>query len=223
MLSGFYLGANLNPSLDSLDFLNLYERWINRYLLKKHVPFHHSQMYEELEKCTFKHRTSVSKSNQRWGFKNPRSMFLLPFFNRRFPNMKFIHVIRDGRDMAYSTNQTQVYKHGQALLGEQYRQLNKLRLPIAFWRKSNLEVAEYGENVMRDRYIRIRFEDICTRPEVTIIRLLNFLEVKIEDISIFMKDIKPPESIGRWLSRPIDEQIELTIFGHAALKYFEYI
>jgi hypothetical protein len=226
MLSGFYLGANLNPSLDSLDFYNLYERWINKYLLKKHVPLRGNQEYqmdEDLKKCTFTHRASVPKCNRRWGFKNPRSMYLLPFFNRRFPKMRFIHVLRDGRDMAYSRNQKQVYKHGQALLREQYQQLNKLSLPIAFWRKSNLEVAGYGEHVMRDRYIRVRFEDMCTRPEATIIRLLNFLEVKFEDISIFIKEIKPPESIGRWLSRPIDEQIELTIFGHSALKYFGYI
>ena len=50
--------------------------------------------------------------------KNPRSMFLLPFFDSYFPALKFIHIVRDGRDMAYSKNQNQLHKHGSTLLDQ---------------------------------------------------------------------------------------------------------
>jgi hypothetical protein len=226
ILSGFHLGANLNSSLDSLDFFPFYEQWINKYLSRRHVPFEEeekNQMSKEFKKSVIKHRAPISVLDQRWGFKNPRSMLLLPFLNRHFEHMKFIHVVRDGRDMAYSKNQKQVHKHGRALLGEQCRQWNRPAISIMFWAKSNIEVAQYGDNVMGDRYICVRFEDLCTEPEAALIRLLNFLEIKIEDISPFLKEIRPPASRGRWLNRSKTEQIELIKAGHPVLKHFGYI
>ena len=226
ILSGFHLGANLNPSLDSLDFFHFYERWINKYLLRRQVPLgekENDQMKEEFKMCTNKHRSPIPGLKRRWGFKNPRSMLLLPFLNEHFKDMKFVHVVRDGRDMAYSTNQRQVHKHAEALLGRHYNELNRLSLSILFWAKSNMEVAEYGEDVMRDRYIRIRFEDLCKKPEPTLIRLLNFLEVKFDGISVFTREIKSPSSIGRWLSKPKKEQVELTEVARPALRHFGYL
>ncbi len=37
----------------------------------------------------------------RWGFKNPRTIYLIDFFKQMYPDMRFIHVIRDGRDHAF--------------------------------------------------------------------------------------------------------------------------
>ncbi|BCW93430.1 MAG: hypothetical protein KatS3mg007_1324 [Thermoanaerobaculum sp.] len=53
-----------------------------------------------------------------WGWKEPRSIYLLPFWNELMPSLRFIHVIRDGRDMAFSANQNQLRKHGKCILGE---------------------------------------------------------------------------------------------------------
>ena len=49
-----------------------------------------------------------------WGWKEPRSIYLLPFFHRHLPGLRFLHVVRDGRDMAFSENQNQLRKHGEA-------------------------------------------------------------------------------------------------------------
>src|SRR5207302_1402312 len=45
------------------------------------------------------HRRGIPSPDARWGWKNPRSMWLIPFLADRFPEMKFVHVIRDARDM----------------------------------------------------------------------------------------------------------------------------
>ncbi len=44
------------------------------------------------------------------GFKAPVSMTLLPFWYHIIPNLKFLHVVRDGRDIAFSANQGPVEK-----------------------------------------------------------------------------------------------------------------
>lgn len=49
-----------------------------------------------------------------WGFKAPVSMTLVPFFEQAWGQAKFLHVVRDGRDIAFSGNQTPIekfYKH----------------------------------------------------------------------------------------------------------------
>lgn len=46
-----------------------------------------------------------------WGFKAPVSMMLLPFFEEAWGKAKFLHVVRDGRDIAFSGNQTPVEKY----------------------------------------------------------------------------------------------------------------
>lgn len=45
-----------------------------------------------------------------WGFKAPVSMLLVPFFQEAWGRAKFLHVVRDGRDIAFSGNQTPVSK-----------------------------------------------------------------------------------------------------------------
>ncbi len=43
-----------------------------------------------------------SNSHLIWGFKDPKNTFTLPFWLKRFPNAKVIHVIRNGIDVASS-------------------------------------------------------------------------------------------------------------------------
>lgn len=41
----------------------------------------------------------------KYGFKAPVSMTLVPFWASTIENFKFLHVVRDGRDIAFSSNQ----------------------------------------------------------------------------------------------------------------------
>jgi len=45
-----------------------------------------------------------------YGIKAPVSMLLVPMFREIWGRMKFIHVVRDGRDIAFSGNQSPVKK-----------------------------------------------------------------------------------------------------------------
>jgi hypothetical protein len=45
-----------------------------------------------------------------YGFKAPVSMLLLPLFQHVFGNIKFVHVVRDGRDVCVSSNNSPVTK-----------------------------------------------------------------------------------------------------------------
>jgi hypothetical protein len=68
----------------------------------------------ELERLHRAHLEPLGASAARWGWKQPRSTLLLPFLDRVLPNLRFMHLIRDGRDMAYSANRTVTELHGAA-------------------------------------------------------------------------------------------------------------
>ena len=44
------------------------------------------------------------------GIKAPVAMTLVPYWQSLLPNFKFLHVVRDGRDIAFSANQVSVYE-----------------------------------------------------------------------------------------------------------------
>lgn len=56
-------------------------------------------------------------SSVKYGFKAPVAMTLVPFWSLLLPNFKFLHVVRDGRDIAFSANQGPVNKFYQFMYG----------------------------------------------------------------------------------------------------------
>eukprot|EP00614_Pseudopedinella_elastica_P010360 CAMPEP_0172602586 /NCGR_PEP_ID=MMETSP1068-20121228/22763_1 /TAXON_ID=35684 /ORGANISM="Pseudopedinella elastica, Strain CCMP716" /LENGTH=541 /DNA_ID=CAMNT_0013403997 /DNA_START=234 /DNA_END=1859 /DNA_ORIENTATION=- len=60
----------------------------------------------------------------RWGFKAPVTMYLLPFWAEVFPDATFVHVVRDGRDMAFHWLQSPVKRYWPHLFPEEYQALS---------------------------------------------------------------------------------------------------
>ena len=45
---------------------------------------------------------------------------------------------------------------------------------MLWWARANTAAADYGEAKLRDRYMRVRLEDLCERPKRTIRSLHEF-------------------------------------------------
>lgn len=225
MDAGYFMGSNLNDSLDSLEFSDFYERWINTSFLIDELALPQEQIRQrdrELQKCIRAHRSTMTDPYGMWGWKGPRSMFLLDLIHKHYREMKFIHVIRDGRDMAYSSNQNQLMKHGHALLDKKWDNLSSACRSILLWSLCNMRVSRYGEEVMGNRYLRIRFEDLCLAPKATLNLILNFLSVCYTDESTLIEQIKKPKSIGRWRMESEDELLQVVKWGRPGLEHFGY-
>ena len=97
---GMFIGTNLNDSEDALDFADYLDRWINVFLasnMSASSPPTLAAMIRDLQRVLEKHLTPLHPTARAWGWKEPRSMFLLPFLHSQFPKMRFLHVIRDER------------------------------------------------------------------------------------------------------------------------------
>ncbi len=197
---GVFLGERLNESDDALDFAAFSERWLASLLAsgtEAGPTSFDAAMVDDFEASVTRHLAPIEGSPRRWGWKEPRSMFLLPFCDAQFPTMRFVHVVRDGRDMAFSTNQNQLRKLGRALLDPDAESWPGSLRSIAVWQRANSAAADYGEARMDERYLRLRFEDLCDDPEAVIERILVALGLPGTPRDL-ATHIKRPSTIGRW-------------------------
>ena len=171
-----------------------------------------------------KHCKPLQTHPRPWGWKEPRSIYLLPFLDSQFPNGKFLHMVRDGRDMALSPNQNQLRKHGRAVLSWRERLLHSTaESSMLLWADVNLRAADYGEASLRENYLPIRFEDLCSKPLETTARIVNFLEAPIDPAPIARTEITPPGSLGRWRTRSPQIVSKLETMAATSLRRFGYL
>ena len=99
---GVFMGADLNESEDSLPIFDLV-----RYVVETHAP-DYSRLLDEGDPAlpgrirdAFAAHLAVRPVG-RWGWKLPETGHVLPVVTRLFPRSHYIHLVRDGRDVAFS-------------------------------------------------------------------------------------------------------------------------
>jgi hypothetical protein len=125
-----------------------------------------------------------------FGFKAPVSMLLLPFFQRQLPSFKFIHIVRDGRDVAFSENHSpvdkfyNVYKSNpdqeeRALLDQDFGFDARSRIKaMQLWNAWNKEVYEYGRTHADGKTFDVlvmRSEDLLDNKYESLLKLADFV------------------------------------------------
>jgi sulfotransferase family protein len=226
--AGYDLGRNVNSAEDALEFYSFHDKWINRFVRAERRVGRLSNPELERMKLEFRsaldrHRSSSSQTTQ-WGWKAPRSIYLLSFLHGQLPDLKFIQVLRDGRDMALSRNQNQLNKHGVAVLTLPERLFrSKPERSLLLWERVNLRAAEFGESTLHQNYLRVRFEDLCANPVEITTRVINFLGARIDPESVARAEISPPSTLQRWRNHPTELIAKLEGLGAASLPKFGYL
>lgn len=95
----------------------------------------------------------IQARNVRYGFKAPVAMTLVPFWIQALQSSMFIHVLRDGRDIAFSANQGPVQK----FYGDMYRNsreamtLNPSVKSIKLWSDWNSDVYRFSKAAAQNK------------------------------------------------------------------------
>jgi hypothetical protein len=210
--AGMFIGADRNRSEDALDFAALSDRWVNGVAAGERPP----ELVAELRALVGRQ----ARAAEPWGWKEPRSLYLVRLLDEELPGFRFLHIVRDGRDMAFSENQVQLRKHGDAVLGSG-GDAPELR-SIALWSAVNTAAADYGESVLGPRYLRIRFEDICASPATVLAEVFAFFGLDGDVERIAAEEVAAPESLGRWRSRDPGTIASLEEVAGSSLARFGY-
>lgn len=222
--SGMWIGTNLNGPLDALDLADYCTRWIPTYAgaAGPLSPTIMHRMRQDLSDVVEKHLADLNDDNAPWGWKNSGSLHLLRLVHDAFPNARFVHMVRDGRDMAYSPNQYQVRRYGDLLLTPEERRWSQPLRSIVVWSRLNLMAADYADQHLPNQYLLVRFEDLCTSPVPTVQRILDFCGLNGDAVRIARDHVVAPSSIGRWRHQPQRTVARLNEIARVALQRFGY-
>jgi hypothetical protein len=134
---------------------------------------------------------------ERWAWKEPNSFVFLPALYRCIPDLRYVHVVRNGLDMALSANDAQVRNWSRlydlpAQPGAEVPAADRLR----YWARANTAVADYLTG--RPGAVILRYEDVTGDPRPTLRRLCDAMALEETDrAGAIAAGLHPSASTGR--------------------------
>jgi len=114
-----------------------------------------------------------------WGWKEPNTHLYLDSLLHYVPSIKYIHVMRHGLDMAFSSNKTQLWLWGNHILADKSNSMQPdraLRYWIVVHERIRKLAARYPEQVML-----LNYDDLCRYPEAGVDAVEKFLMLTLSE------------------------------------------
>jgi len=196
---GVYMGSTVNTANDNLEFLKSREllcesdSTLRRRNIMKELRSFEDRMHRDfLEQITYR---------DNWGWKVPGQFHLLRYTADYFPELKYIHVIRNGLDMAFSKNLNQLRNWGE-FHGISVDDPKDPVLALKYWISANQFAVNEGAKYLGSRFFMLNFDDLCSKPDETIEKVTAFISseasVNDEKKETLRSLISPPASICRY-------------------------
>lgn len=136
-------------------------------------------------------------SNGAWGWKEPNTHIIVNKLHESLPGMKYIHVVRNGLDMSYSSNQNQLMLWGHNFMGPNVHLSPYFSLK--YWHLANKRILKLGKS-MGTRFLFLNYDRLCLNPVNSLNILLNFLDANVSktNFASLLNLVQPPTSIGRF-------------------------
>jgi Sulfotransferase family len=155
------------------------------------------------------------RRHEHWGWKQPNSHILLPQLDRCFSEMKYVYVVRNGLDMAFSSNQNQLkYFWGDLMLDgdTEPTPANALR----YWVASHKRMQGFRKR-MGHRLHFLSFDKLCTDPEGELEALREFAAIQIskKELAELAQTVSLPSTSGRF------RQQDLSQFDPADIEFVQ--
>lgn len=150
-----------------------------------------------------------------WGWKEPNTHIYLAFLAQHFRDLKYIHVVRHGLDMAYSRNQAQLYNWGQNFgIDPQVKQVPLAQMALDYWIQANEKAVQVGTQTLGPRFLLLNYDQLCQNPVPAIQEMLNFLNWTIPpgQMTALASLAKVPKTAGRY------RQMDLSIFSELDIQ-----
>jgi LPS sulfotransferase NodH len=115
-----------------------------------------------------------SQGVRRWAVYDPDSVLYIARIKREIPDALFVHIIRDGRDIALS-----LMKMGEFRPFPWSRRSRGLLETALYWNWMVRKGRQYGRQIPKD-YIEIHYEELVTQPRAALASLGDFLDHNLD-------------------------------------------
>jgi Sulfotransferase family len=145
-------------------------------------------------------RASPEASHEPWGFKYAAADVLLPELLAAFGELRYIHVVRDPFDAAWSENREVVELWGRlGGIGPERLARSPQDAALGWWLRSTSQAVSAGRSI-GGRFMLVRLEQLWQHPIAVARRLAEFagLQPDQETLRLAITDITAPDSVGRY-------------------------
>ena len=174
------------------------------------LPENERSLARIIHEVNFAYAAQAFPESEVWGDQSPLHTFYLPTINRVFPMARYMHLLRDGRDVVSSM----VTRHGDDYLFE----------AVLRWKTSLRRINQFRKGLSTDRFIEIRYENLVREPELTLQKVCDFIGIDYTQrmldywklpttiehkIESFHENLGKPvfdSSIGKWRERLTKQQ-----------------
>ncbi len=168
------LDRYLNDLFDATKF----ETWsIDKENLKTYLASKSIQSYAQLNSLVYAYYASLKpKSIKFWGDKNSLWIEKLPKIKAYYPKAFYIHIIRDGRDIACS------YKElGKKKVTSKYapKLPSEIDVIAQDWSKNIAAIDLFFKGIETDNKVVIHYEDLINNTKNTLIQVLNKIGLEL--------------------------------------------
>jgi hypothetical protein len=118
---------------------------------------------------------AAREGKTRWCEKTPSHIFHLDLLSAAFPDAKFIHIVRDGRDCAASC----LRRWGTHPVGAAAR-----------WREA-MQAGRKAAETLPGRFLEVVYEEITVSPEDILRKICEFLNVAFDDAVLQTERVRP--------------------------------
>src|SRR5208283_20851 len=126
----------------------------------------------------------LSPQNGCWGWKFPETYLIAPYVVKTFPKAKLLHLVRDGRDLAFKLHlpDNPRKKLGRSLLAACRATKCRHHLQAASsWAYQVDRFDAFRRELPASQVFDVRFEDLCAAPLEWAEKLCGFLGVPMTE------------------------------------------
>ncbi|MBY0278405.1 sulfotransferase [Candidatus Binatia bacterium] len=192
--AGVFMGAELNASRDALPVLEIVEALVRRYYpdyAPLWDPDHEPDpaLVPLIRAALARHLAGrAAGSGAPWGWKLCETVYALPVIDALFPGARFIHLVRDGRDVAFCDHKGPTDDFWRKIYfdSERMRTFRDMPLDPGWYRRrahvfnaqhwlNSVRVGRAYGAMLRERCLEVRYEDLCRDFAATATRVLRFV------------------------------------------------
>lgn len=189
--AGIFMGADQNESNDAVPIVPLVERLVRDYY-PDYGPLWEAPLEPELvarirDAFAAHLRCFVPGPERPWGWKLCETGYILPVVDALFPDARYVHLVRDGRDVAFRDHRGPVEPFWRKVYfdTDRLRSWESLELTADDYRRRShvynalhwvnaVRVGRAFGSMLRGRCLEVRYEDLCLDFDATVERVLRF-------------------------------------------------
>ena len=152
---------------------------------------------QSLERSQATQRNGVAE----WAFKEPNSHVVIARLARFARNLRYIHVVRDGLDMAFSANRQQASLWARKLFGMATETPPTADEQLEFWCRANERVRQQADSGEIPSVLEVSYDRLCLQPTAVVQQIAAYCGRSISlsrAQRIASAVVRRPPTMGRW-------------------------